>query len=270
MLREEVERVAREAAKNLREMRGKSGLDEVLGYHEGDPSRRVDRLSEDYILDSLRNLGYDFLVVTEESGTIGRKEHEMIALVDPLDGSTNFVSGIPWSSVSIAVYRSDDFLQSTAGAVVSVNELESYSYDESGVYHNSERLGEVKGRNANVILSYFDETSVSLFSSVYQQFKGHKVRSLGCASMDMIITCLGRVRAMIELRGRLRNVDIAASSSFCVKLGKIPFDIKGRPLSAELTKVDTFRYGVITAFDEETEAKLRKILSEIEMNLGES
>ena len=41
-------------------------------------------------------------------------------------------------------------------------------------------------------------------------------------------------------------------------------------MSAELTKVDTFRYGVITAFDEETEAKLRKILSEIEMNLGES
>ena len=61
----------------------------------------IDRVAERRIIDAIRRSHPDHAFLAEESGTHGRSDFEWI--IDPLDGTTNFVHGLPHVAVSIAV-----------------------------------------------------------------------------------------------------------------------------------------------------------------------
>ncbi|WP_243680250.1 inositol monophosphatase family protein [Vulcanisaeta souniana] len=72
-----------------------------------DVSRRIDLEVEDIIIKGVEKEGLNAIISTEERGVvkIGDGEPRYIFVVDPLDGSLNFVLGIPFYSISIAVGR---------------------------------------------------------------------------------------------------------------------------------------------------------------------
>lgn len=245
-------KIGEEATKYLRELHENKGIDEIIGYHQGDTTRRVDKFSEQYIFDLLDHSGYKFSFVSEESGSIFRENYEYIAIIDPLDGSTNYITGIPWSSVSIAIYKKieeEKFLP-YAGIVAEVFGNNIYSYDENGAYINSVKVDKRKPTD-KIVLPYYNKDKINeAYSIISKVGNGIKIRTLGSASLDMILVCTGRAYLYFDIRGKLRNVDIASSKGFCEKLGIRSLDLKGREVTFSLKYVDVVPEIIVTSDSE--------------------
>ena len=251
-LRTLVEEIGGEVAQELRKRFLTKGVDEIIGYHGSDVTRRIDKLSEDLIINSFRQRGFRPTFVTEESGVL-KDGVDFLVLIDPLDGSSNFVNGVPWSSVSIAVYESDNrgLLESIAGTVVNIFTGEVYSYDETNAYYNGAPF-KLPEKSKNVILFYYNRAVAGVIPRLANNLdRDYKFRSYGSASLDMILVCTGRATLYADLRGKLRNVDIAASSNFCSRLGLKPVDSKEEPINyVKINKVTEVREVIVSFYPE--------------------
>lgn len=63
----------------------------------------IDKASEEAIIEIIKKSYPEHTIITEESGALEGKESDIQWIIDPLDGTTNFVKGLPHFSVSIAI-----------------------------------------------------------------------------------------------------------------------------------------------------------------------
>jgi myo-inositol-1(or 4)-monophosphatase len=237
-LRKIAVRAVKEASEELRKRYGEESLLEVVGEHEGDVSRRADKLSEEIVIKKLEEEGVKALVVSEESKPKG--DGDLVALLDPLDGSTNYVLGIPWCSVSLAFYRKgSNLLSPLSGAVANIWKGDIYSFSEMDAFVNESRISDMKVNNKlNVIYLYLDNPNeVREINDLLNKFGKVKIRSLGSSSLDIIMVSLGKGVAFIDLRGKLRNVDIASSLGFAMK-SKLEIEIDGGYVIEKMQKIN--------------------------------
>lgn len=241
-------KLGEEATKYLLELNDKKGIDEIIGYHQGDTTRKVDKLSEDYIIDLLNHSGYSFSVISEESGANLREDAEYLAIIDPLDGSTNYINGIPWSSVSIAVFKRVDrnLYQDYSGVIAEVFEKKIYSYDTTAAYVNKVRI-EKRASKSNIVLAYFNKNQLNIVAKIFSKLNNFKVRNLGAASLDIILVCTGRAYLYFDIREKLRNVDVAAATGFCNKLGISPVNLRGEKIEINFKEVSIVPQVVVTS-----------------------
>ncbi|WP_054837116.1 inositol monophosphatase family protein [Metallosphaera hakonensis] len=245
-MRSILEKISEEATKYLRELSGREGLDRVLGTHGDDTTKVIDRLAEDFILERLNSTGYKINYITEETGTIDKEGAEYVAVIDPLDGSTNFLNGITWASISIALFSSTG--SPIAGIVGEIFTGKTYSYDETGAYVNGVKLQVLPTPKQRIVLPYFDKNRLREISQILSSIDGgYKMRNLGAASLDMLLVCTGRAYLFIDVRNKLRNVDIASSMNFCEKMNVHPFSLEGSKLNIDLKKVSVIKDVLVTA-----------------------
>ena len=248
-MREELVRITKEIISFLYEEKDKSDIDKIIGKHDNDVTRVIDKKSEELIFDRLSNLGYKFMFVSEESGIVSKGDYEYIAVIDPLDGSTNYIYGIPWSAVSIAVYKKDsnDMLSSIAGAVGNIFTKKIYSYDELNSYIDDKIFSQVSPPDRPIILAYFSTSKLPYLKNFFEGIKrDYKVRSLGSASLDIILVCSGKATMYLDVRGELRNVDIAASSNFCKRLRIKTVNSRLEELEIGIRKVETIKEAIVS------------------------
>ncbi|MEM0438867.1 MAG: inositol monophosphatase [Desulfurococcaceae archaeon] len=227
--------IAVEGAKYARERSGDQNMFAVLSKNPtGDDTRRIDKAVEDHILEEIKSRGVGALVITEETGSlvIGGREPEYIFLLDPLDGSINYVADIPYCSVSLAAlpYKAGASLNDVVvGVVAEIFRDRSYSFLKGlGAYVNNEPAYGLVSEGPSVILAYFEEPDlVGRIHKLWFRLGKPKIRSLGSASLDIINVSMGRFRAFIDLRGRLRNIDVAAAIGFAKELGAFVIDDRG-------------------------------------------
>ena len=96
-------RAARKAAPRLRRDFGEVEQLQVSRKGPGDFVSKADKQAEATIVDELRNARPDWGMLLEEAGEIEGNPAKPRWIVDPLDGTTNFLHGIPHFSISIAV-----------------------------------------------------------------------------------------------------------------------------------------------------------------------
>jgi myo-inositol-1(or 4)-monophosphatase len=200
----------------LRELYGREDYIEVTGYGvSGDVSRRIDIIAEDYIVDALKSNGLNALVVGEEKGarSIG-SNIDYIVLVDPLDGSLNYSIGIPFASVSLAVYKPGSLItQPIYGVVRSVFTNEIYELCNNNIYYNGRVLTR-KQSESDLVLSIYTENPQHLQALLEVSRgigRGLKIRTMGSASLEAIYASIGSISAFIHLTGKLRNSDVAVA-----------------------------------------------------------
>jgi len=248
-------RIVNEASSILRDMVDEEGVDTIVGTgSSGDATRRVDQVIEDYIVDRLRETFGNILIVTEEKGVLNAGGYyDLIALVDPLDGSLNYVSKIPLAAVSIVIYESSKpyLNEACCGAVANVFGYETYSFDKTNVYINNRlyvsRDVDVKGLVS--IYSYnpffIKTTRVRLARKLGVK---PKFRTLGSAAIESIYAALNRIDMFIHNTGRLRNLDIAGGVAIAKRLGVPAIDLDGGELNYIVDRIERIRSIVIGRF----------------------
>lgn len=96
-------RAARKAGNVIAKSYERRGDIEVTSKNTNDYVTNVDKAAEEAIIEIIRKSYPDHTIITEESGALEGKEQDVQWVVDPLDGTANFINGFPHFSVSIAI-----------------------------------------------------------------------------------------------------------------------------------------------------------------------
>jgi myo-inositol-1(or 4)-monophosphatase len=190
----------------------------------------VDHAAERTIVDTLLKAYPDHAILAEESGASGTSEYTWI--IDPLDGTTNFIHGFPQYAVSIALQHRDLITQ----AVVfdpTRNELFTATRGR-GAFLNERRM-RVSRRDKlgeSLIgtgfpfrsLEHLDEY-VRMFKSITEHTAG--IRRPGAAALDLAYVAAGRLDGFWEIG--LSPWDMAAGSLLILEAGGLVSDFDGEP-----------------------------------------
>lgn len=199
---------------------------------DGSPTEELDRLAEAEILRSLEAEGVDWDVVSEEAGHVRRGGGRSL-VVDPIDGTMNAVRNLPFSTVSLALGSG------TLGGV------------DLGLVRDLARgttWWAARGEGAFLdgrpirIRSWFPHGEVFFVNlghraterSARLAGRARRVRSLGCASFEMLMVAQGSADAYFfentESSRNLRATDIAAAYRILLEAGGGVTDARGSSL----------------------------------------
>lgn len=188
----------------------------------------VDRAAEDAIVSTLLEAYPQHAILAEEGGSRGNSEYTWI--IDPLDGTTNFLHGFPQYAVSIALQHRDVITQAV---VYDPNRNEMFTASRGGgAFLNDRRIRVSKTRELAdaLVATGFPfkqfgqlEAYLAMLKDVVQKSAG--VRRPGAASLDLCYVAAGRFDAYWELG--LKPWDIAAGSLLVQEAGGLVTDLLG-------------------------------------------
>ena len=197
-----MERAVRKAAPRLRRDFGEVEQLQVSRKGPGDFVSMADKRAEQTIVEELRNARPDWGLLLEEGGEIEGNPSKPRWIVDPLDGTTNFLHGIPHFSISIAVEekRPDGRPEITHGMVYQPLTDEGFWAEKGrGAWLQSNRLRVSARRD---LLDCVIGTGIphlgrgnpaswaKIYSAVAPEVSG--VRRLGSAALDLAWVAAGR------------------------------------------------------------------------------
>jgi myo-inositol-1(or 4)-monophosphatase len=191
----------------------------------------ADRLSEGYITKRLKEEFPQSTILAEESG--GKVETGgMKWIIDPLDGTSNFVHGLPWFCVSVALEVEGEI---ELGCILNpVNDEMFFSKKGSGAFLNG----------SSISVSQETDLENCLFATGLYYFKGEElnkqlvriqkvkqaslgVRRFGSAALDLAYTARGFFDGFWEVG--LMPWDVAAGSLLVKEAGGIVTDLTSSP-----------------------------------------
>ena len=221
--------IAQEAGNFIRTERKSfdSGNVETKGVH--DYVSYVDKRAEDIIIEKLGLLLPEAGFIAEE-GTGSKKEGGLNWVIDPLDGTTNFIHGMPPFSVSIGLIDGKEMM---LGVVYEVNLDECfYSWKDAHAYLNGEkiRVSDAKRVSDSLIATGFPYTEFKRMKPFLKSFQyfmenSHGLRRLGSAAVDLSYVACGRFDAFYEYG--LSPWDVAAGAFIVKQAGGKISDFSG-------------------------------------------
>lgn len=197
------------------------GLNDLVSY--------VDKTAEEMIVDELHTLLPEAGFIVEENTRAEKKEYNWI--VDPLDGTTNFIHGIPCYSVSIALEHKGEII---AGVVYEVSRDECFAAQTGkGAFLNNKSIhvSHRKILSESLIATGFpiyNFSRIDHYMACLQYFMEHThgVRRIGSAATDLCYLACGRVDAFFEYN--LNAWDIAAGALIVKEAGGTVADFSGK------------------------------------------
>jgi myo-inositol-1(or 4)-monophosphatase len=209
----EVNRIARETGLFIREERKKFTLGDVEVKGLNSLVSYVDKEAEKRIVRELRDLVPNASIIGEEDDYSDRGDYTWI--IDPLDGTTNFVHGIPTCAVSIALMKGTEHILGTVYEV-SLDEC-FYAWRGGGAWLNGSRIHVSRQNDFSKSLiatgfPYYDfrylQEYLELLSQLMKQT--HGLRRLGSAATDLAYVACGRFEGFYEYG--LSPWDVAAGA----------------------------------------------------------
>lgn len=208
----------------------------------GDPIKQVDVAAENAIVETLEEHGVSFTLVSEESGVerYGSTAEDNFVTVDPIDGTTNLVRGIPFYATSIAV-SSKPVIDTVHTALVSdlVHGITYTAEKGEGAYRNDHRIipSKVDSLRTAVIgldlNTYKDSQLAPRLTNLIRKTK--HIRHLGANALEICHVADGTTDAFLDMRGKLRTTDMAAAWLVVEEAEGIVTSMEGRPLKTDLS-----------------------------------
>jgi len=203
-----------------------SGMVEVKGRN--DFVSHVDKGAEKIIVEQLKHLLPEATFIAEE-GTEQRSKARYCWVIDPLDGTTNFIHGMPFFAVSIALMDGDTPI---VGVVYELNRDEMFTaWKDGGAWLNGSAMA--VSQTADIASSligtgfpYYDyhllDQYLALFKHLMQFSRG--LRRPGSAATDLAYVACGRFDAFYEYS--LSPWDVAAGILLVQEAGGLISDFK--------------------------------------------
>ncbi len=191
----------------------------------------VDKTAERLIVDGLLGFLPNSQILAEEGTEVAASNSPFRWIIDPLDGTTNFVHQIPFFSISIALQRNDELIMGVVYNIM-LDEL-FYAWEGSKAYCNGKQI-QVSQTNSlkDSLLAtgfpyyQFDNAPqyIAVFTVLMQNSRG--IRRLGSAALDLAYTACGRFDAYFEYN--LQPWDVAAGAFLVQQAGGTVSDFTGK------------------------------------------
>jgi myo-inositol-1(or 4)-monophosphatase len=218
---------ARQASKTVLRFMDRLDSIEINRKARNDFVTEVDRRSEQEIIHVIRKAYPDHAILGEESGH--SEGNEFCWVIDPLDGTTNYIHGFPHFCISIAVKNQD---QLEAGVVYDPvrNELFAAARGKGATVNDRRmRVSSVKKLEEALIGTGFPQREIEhsqeflkIFQLVFPQCAG--VRRAGAAALDLAYVAAGRLDGFWE--SHLKEWDMAAGVLIIQEAGGIVSDFE--------------------------------------------
>ena len=197
------------------------GLHDLVTY--------VDKTAERILVSALSDLIPESGFIAEE-GTSTKIGEVYNWIIDPLDGTTNYIHGVPLYAVSLALQCNGEIIM---GVIYEPNLKECfYSWKDAPSYLNGKiiRVSETKTVNDALFATgfpYYDYDRLKEFMSFFEYMLQYSrgLRRLGTAAMDMAYVACGRYDGFYEYG--LRSWDVAAGTIIVKNAGGVNMDFKG-------------------------------------------
>ena len=176
---------------------------------------KTDKHVEKVLIEELSKTKSNYSFLSEEVGKIENKDKENIWIIDPIDGTTNFLHGIPHFAICVALESKKEII---SGLIYDpIKDEMFYAEKNKGAYLNNQRL---RVSNKNLI----DEC---LFSSNHEgvKFSNLNMRYSGCAALDLAYVASGRLDGFFH--NKINLWDIASGALMVREAGGIVNDLNG-------------------------------------------
>ena len=214
LLFEEVKKITLEVGAFIRSERKNFSSDKIEYKGLNNLVSYVDKTAEERIVAGLKNLIPDAGFITEEE-TINKTGEQYNWIIDPLDGTTNFIHGIPTYSISIALKEHDELV---LGVVYELNMDELfYTWKGEKAYLNGKVISVSKNKTFGESLlatgfPYYDFEKADKYLKVFAELiqQTHGLRRIGSAAVDLSYVACGRFDGYFEYN--LNPWDVAAGA----------------------------------------------------------
>ncbi len=174
---------------------------------------KTDKHIEKILIEELSKTKKNYSFLSEEIGSIKNKDEDNIWIIDPIDGTTNFLHGIPHFSICVALESKKEII---SGLIYDpIKDEMFYAEKTKGAYLNNQRL-RVSSKNL------IDEC---LFSSNHEgvKFSNLNMRYSGCSALDLAYVASGRLDGFFQ--NKINIWDVAAGSLLVEEAGGIVNDL---------------------------------------------
>ncbi len=191
------------------------GMNDLVSYVD----REAEKKLIGKLLDLIPQAGF-YSEEDEKNREITDKEYHWI--IDPLDGTTNFMHGLPLYAISTALMKGEEIV---VGVVYEVNRDECfYAWKGGGAFCNLEpiRVSRVSSLSESLLATgfpYRDFDKVPSYLEIIKDFmqKSHGLRRMGSAAVDLSYVAIGRFEGFFEYN--LNPWDVAAGALIVQEAG---------------------------------------------------
>lgn len=240
----EVIEILKEASKRVYEnVKDLAGTSDAAGDYGrgagGDISRNIDIVAEKTVLDYLKEISFECVVLGEECGRVELSANPKgFVIMDAIDGSANAVRGVPFFCCSLAFATENKISSITDGVVIDLSSGDvywaskgrgSFLNDKKIHVHEKDPIYRIVGIN----LSGAKPEQVKKLQPI---LKSHNhTRHFGANALEMALFARGLIDIFIDIREKIRVQDLAAGYILIKEAGGLILDEKFEPLDADLS-----------------------------------
>lgn len=225
-------------------LKGEKGRSVGIGA-SGDRTLVADRAAEDELMKVLLTVR-GTKVLSEEAGLKGNMDGRTLAVVDPLDGSSNFARGIPFYCTSVAVVEGRSLNDIVVGVVRDLVSGDVYhavkgrGTKKNGAPVNTGGVNEISQAVLGIDMSRGGPELVKKLARLI----GHAKRQVhfGANALELCYVADRTTDAFVDLRGSIRITDIAAAYLIASEAGAVITDPEGRELRADFDLEHRFSF----------------------------
>ncbi len=192
------------------------------------PTKKIDKVAEDCILQFLEENPLCRHLISEEAGNVEFKGEQGTIFLDPVDGTFNAIAGIPFYALSIA-YAEDGVTEQAFVRNLASGETFTAIRGRSALCNNKPvRVSTIQN---------LDECAMSVYGRKFDPTRvmqlGQKIRRwrlLGASALELCYVGCGRIDGFIDLRDTLRVTDAAAGMLVCTEAGGMVSDLNGHAI----------------------------------------
>ena len=170
---------------------------------------KTDKRVEKILIEELSKSKKNYSFITEESGKILNNNKDIFWIIDPIDGTTNFLHGVPHFAISVALQKEDEIV---SGLIFDPMKNEIfYAEKNNGSYFNNSRIRVSNKSNIDECLFATNNDGIKL---IYPKLN---LRNTGCAALDLAYVGCGRLDGYFH--NKINLWDIAAGKIIIEEAG---------------------------------------------------
>lgn len=211
--------------------RAMDNMDQVKVSEKGrnDFVSNIDKRSETIIIDTIRESYPDHAILAEESGA--QEGKDVTWIIDPLDGTNNFLYGIPHFAISIGIMENNRIQHGIVYDPVKNDLFTASRGGGAALNGNRIRVNQTKTLDSSLIgtgFPYRETDNLEQYMAIFNDFMSQcrDIRRPGSVALDLCYVACGRYDAFFEFG--LSPWDVAAGSIIIEEAGGIVDDVTGK------------------------------------------